>query len=57
MEEVRAWSMGGCLETSPESWMLLSLDGKMHWILGGYAPTTSVVVQFYITSKTFESCT
>ncbi len=54
MEEARAWSIGGCLETSPGSWMPLNLDGKIHWIPGGSAPATSVGVHFLSLPKLLE---
>ena len=53
-EEARAWSIGGCLETSPGSWMPLELDGEIHWIPGGSAPATSVGVHFLSLPKLFE---
>lgn len=54
LEEARAWSIGGCLETSPGSWMPLNLDGKIHWIPGGSAPATSVGVHFLSLPKILE---
>jgi 4-hydroxyphenylacetate decarboxylase large subunit len=54
MEEARAWSIGGCLETSPGSWMPLELDGAFHWIPGGSAPATSVGVHFLSLPKLLE---
>jgi 4-hydroxyphenylacetate decarboxylase large subunit len=54
MEEARAWSIGGCLETSPGSWMPLNLDGEIHWIPGGSAPATSVGVHFLSLPKLLE---
>jgi len=53
-EEARAWSIGGCLETSPGSWMPLNLDGDIHWIPGGSAPATSVGVHFLSLPKLLE---
>jgi len=53
-EEARAWSIGGCLETSPGSWMPLVLDGAIHWIPGGSAPATSVGVHFLSLPKLLE---
>jgi len=53
-EEARAWSIGGCLETSPGSWMPLELDGQIHWIPGGSAPATSVGVHFLSLPKILE---
>jgi len=54
LEEARAWSIGGCLETSPGSWMPLELDGEIHWIPGGSAPATSVGVHFISLPKILE---
>ncbi|MDD4602933.1 MAG: pyruvate formate lyase family protein, partial [Bacteroidales bacterium] len=54
MEEARAWAIGGCLETSPGSWMPLELDGEIHWIPGGSAPATSVGVHFLNLPKLLE---
>ncbi len=53
-EEARAWSIGGCLESSPGSWMPLNLDGEIHWIPGGSAPATSVGVHFLSLPKILE---
>jgi 4-hydroxyphenylacetate decarboxylase large subunit len=54
VEEARAWSIGGCLETSPGSWMPLELDGEIHWIPGGSAPATRVGVHFLSLPKLLE---
>jgi 4-hydroxyphenylacetate decarboxylase large subunit len=54
LEEARAWAIGGCLETSPGSWMPLNLDDKIHWIPGGSAPATSVGVHFLSLPKILE---
>lgn len=54
MEEARAWAIGGCLESSPGSWMPLNLDGEIHWIPGGSAPATSVGVHFLSLPKILE---
>ncbi|MDO9577639.1 MAG: 4-hydroxyphenylacetate decarboxylase large subunit [Candidatus Cloacimonadales bacterium] len=55
LEEVRAWSIGGCLETSAGSWMPLDLDGVTHYIPGGSAPATSVGVHFISLPKVLEA--
>ena len=55
LEEARAWSIGGCLETSPGSWMPLELDNEIHWIPGGSAPATSVGVHFLSLPKILEA--
>ena len=54
-EEARAWSIGGCLETSAGSWMPLVLDGQTYWIPGGSAPATSVGVHFISLPKILET--
>ena len=55
LEEARAWSIGGCLETSAGSWMPLELDGVTHYIPGGSAPATSVGVHFISLPKVLEA--
>jgi 4-hydroxyphenylacetate decarboxylase large subunit len=54
MEEARAWSIGGCLESSPGAWMELELGGEKHWIPGGAGPATSVGVHFISLPKVLE---
>ncbi len=54
LEEARAWAIGGCLETSPGSWMPLKIDDVIHWIPGGSAPATSVGVHFLNLPKILE---
>jgi 4-hydroxyphenylacetate decarboxylase large subunit len=54
-EEVRAWSIGGCLETSAGSWMPLEVNGTVHYIPGGSAPATSVGVHFISLPKVLEA--
>ena len=53
-EEARAIAIGGCLETSPCSWMPLSLEGKTYWIPGGSGQPTSVGVHFLSLPKILE---
>ena len=55
MEEARAWAIGGCLETSPGSWMPLEFNGETHYIPGGSAPATSVGVHFISVPKVLEA--
>lgn len=55
LEEARAWSIGGCLETSAGSWMPLELEGVIHYIPGGSAPATSVGVHFISLPKVLEA--
>jgi 4-hydroxyphenylacetate decarboxylase large subunit len=54
-EEARAWAIGGCLETSPGSWMPLELNGETYFIPGGSAPATSVGVHFISLPKVLEA--
>lgn len=54
VEEARAWSIGGCLETSPGSWKPLTLRGKTYWIPGGSGQPTSVGVHFLALPKILE---
>lgn len=54
-EEARAWSVGGCLETSAGSWMPLEFNGEIHYIPGGSAPATSVGVHFISLPKVLEA--
>ncbi len=56
VEEARAWSIGGCLETSAGSWMPLTLsgNGRTYYIPGGSGPATSVGVHFVSTPKILE---
>lgn len=53
-EEARAWSIGGCLETSAGTWHRLEFDGKTHWIPGGAGSATSVGVHFISLPKILE---
>lgn len=55
LEEARAWSIGGCLETSPGSWMPLEFNGETWYIPGGSAPATSVGVHFISLPKVLEA--
>jgi 4-hydroxyphenylacetate decarboxylase large subunit len=55
LEEARAWAIGGCLETSPGSWMPLELNGETFFIPGGSAPATSVGVHFISLPKVLEA--
>jgi len=54
VEEARAWAIGGCLETSPCSWMDLELNGKHYRIPGGSGQPTSVGVHFVSLPKILE---
>jgi 4-hydroxyphenylacetate decarboxylase large subunit len=54
LEEARAVAIGGCLETSPCSWMPLTLNGKSYWIPGGSGQPTSVGVHFVSLPKILE---
>jgi 4-hydroxyphenylacetate decarboxylase large subunit len=52
--EARAWAVGGCLETSPGSWMPLTLGDKEYIIPGGSGQPTSVGVHFISLPKILE---
>ncbi len=54
LEEARAIAIGGCLETSPCSWMPLELEGRNYWIPGGSGQPTSVGVHFISLPKVLE---
>ncbi len=54
LEEARALAIGGCLETSPGSWMPLTLSGKEYLIPGGSGQPTSVGVHFISLPKILE---
>lgn len=54
LEEARAIAIGGCLETSPCSWMPLSLNGREYMIPGGSGQPTSVGVHFISLPKILE---
>ncbi|MFC2036662.1 4-hydroxyphenylacetate decarboxylase large subunit [Chloroflexota bacterium] len=54
VEEARAVAIGGCLETSPCSWMPLTLNGQSYWIPGGSGQPTSVGVHFVSLPKILE---
>jgi 4-hydroxyphenylacetate decarboxylase large subunit len=54
VEEARAISIGGCLETSPCSWMPLTLNDQSYWLPGGSGQPTSVGVHFVSLPKILE---
>lgn len=54
LEEARAVSIGGCLETSPCCWKTLTLNGKTYDIPGGAGQPTSVGVHFVANPKILE---
>lgn len=54
LEDVRAWAIGGCLETSPCVWKPLHLNGKEYWVPGGAGQPTSVGVHFISMPKVLE---
>jgi 4-hydroxyphenylacetate decarboxylase large subunit len=54
VEESRAWSVGGCLESSPGSWFELELNGRKYNIPGGSGQPTSVGVHFIGLPKILE---
>ncbi len=53
-QEARALAIGGCLETSPGSWLPLHLDDEEYWIPGGSGQPTSVGVHFISLPKILE---
>jgi 4-hydroxyphenylacetate decarboxylase large subunit len=54
LHESRAVAIGGCLETSPCSWMPLTLNGKSYLVPGGSGQPTSVGVHFISLPKILE---
>jgi 4-hydroxyphenylacetate decarboxylase large subunit len=54
VEEARAIAIGGCLETSPCSWMPLTLNDQSYWLPGGSGQPTSVGVHFVSLPKILE---
>jgi 4-hydroxyphenylacetate decarboxylase large subunit len=54
VQEARAFAIGGCLETSPGSWLPLHLGHKEYWIPGGSGQPTSVGVHFISLPKILE---
>ncbi len=54
VEDARAMSIGGCLETSPCVWKPLEMNGKQYWIPGGAGQPTSVGVHFIANPKVLE---
>jgi 4-hydroxyphenylacetate decarboxylase large subunit len=54
VDEARAWSVGGCLESSPGSWFELELNGRKYNIPGGTGQPTSVGVHFIGLPKILE---
>lgn len=51
VEEARAFSIGGCLETAPGCWKELELNGKVYEIPVGASNSTSVGVHFISNPK------
>jgi 4-hydroxyphenylacetate decarboxylase large subunit len=54
VDEARAWSVGGCLESSPGTWHELTLNGKQYLIPGGAGQPTSVGVHFIANAKILD---
>lgn len=46
VEEARALSLGGCLQTNAGTWMTLELDGKKYLIPGGAQFATDIGIHF-----------
>ncbi|MFA6584370.1 MAG: 4-hydroxyphenylacetate decarboxylase large subunit [Elusimicrobiaceae bacterium] len=54
VREASAWAIGGCLETSPGSWLELEYKGRKWSIPGGSGQPTSVGVHFISLPKILE---
>lgn len=54
VEEARAIAIGGCLETSPGSFLPLTLNGKQYDIPGGSGQTAATGVHFLANPKILE---
>ncbi len=54
LAEARAFAIGGCLETSPCSWLPFTMNGKQFSIPGGSGQPTSVGVHFISLPKILE---
>lgn len=54
VEEARAIAIGGCLETSPGSFLTLTLNGKSYDIPGGSGQTAATGVHFLANPKILE---
>ena len=54
IEEARSVAIGGCLETSPCCWKVLTLNGKKYDVPGGAGQPTSVGIHFIANPKVLE---
>lgn len=54
LEDARAITIGGCLETGPGCWKPLELNGKTYWIPGGAAQPSSIGIHFIAMPKVLE---
>lgn len=54
IEDARAWCIGGCLESSPGTFLPLNYNGKTTWIPGGASPTCGSGVHFIAMPKVLE---
>lgn len=54
VEDARAWCLGGCLESSPGTFLPLNYNGKVTWIPGGASPTCGSGVHFIAMPKVLE---
>ena len=54
LEEARAWSIGGCLESQPGVWKTIHLNGKAYEVPGGACQPTSVGIHFLAMPKILE---
>ncbi|MCQ2966593.1 MAG: 4-hydroxyphenylacetate decarboxylase large subunit [Alphaproteobacteria bacterium] len=54
VEDARAWCIGGCLESSPGTFLPLNYNGKITWVPGGASPTCGSGVHFIAMPKVLE---
>ena len=54
LEDARAWTLGGCLESSPGCFKPLDYNGKVTMIPGGASPTCGTGVHFIALPKVLE---
>ncbi|ADK68141.1 Formate C-acetyltransferase [Olsenella uli DSM 7084] len=54
VEDARAWMLGGCLESSPGTFLPLHYDGKVTMVPGGAGPTAGTGIHFTGLPKMLE---
>lgn len=54
VEDARAWCLGGCLESSPGTFLPLNYNGKVTWVPGGASPTCGSGIHFIAMPKVLE---